>query len=63
MDNPITESNIRYIVSTLAIEDLKPSQEALDLCRELFEGKINSADAEKSIFAKYGINRAVKNGK
>ena len=62
MKENMTDSNIQYIVSTLAIEGLTPSNDALELCRNLFDGKIDEKTAEDSIFEKYGLSRVKKHG-
>ena len=62
MEKNTIESNIQYIVSTLAIEGLMPSNDALEVCRNYLDGKIDSKTAEKSIYEKYGLTREKKHG-
>ena len=56
IDNPIN-----YIISTLAIENLSPSQDALELCRKLTASELTAEEAENAVFEKYGLKRITRN--
>ena len=50
-----TKHNIEYTLSTLAVEGLKPSREAIQLCKEVSDKKISLDDAIYAIKVKYGV--------
>ena len=43
-----TDNSISYILSTLAIEGLSPSPEAIALCRKLSDGEVSPEEAENA---------------
>jgi len=51
------EKNIEYTIATFAIEKLKPSEDALDLCRENASGNISLVKAIDTIKDKYRVGR------
>ena len=61
MDPKTINNPISYIVATLAIEGLSPSQEAINLCEKLVEGKMTAEEAENAIFEKYGFYFSANN--
>lgn len=46
---------IEYAVSTLAIEKLRPSDEAIKLCEQMAEGKISTDAAILAILTQHGV--------
>ena len=52
---------IEYSLSTLAIERLSPSQEALKLCEQMSDGKISTEAAVASIIKLYSKRRMKQN--
>lgn len=50
---------IEYSLSTLAIEQLYPSKEALQLCEQMSDGKISTDAAVAQIINKY-VSRRMK---
>lgn len=55
MANKVQE-NIDYTVSTFAIERLKPSETAIELCRKNAEGSISLENAIEKIKKKYQVS-------
>lgn len=49
------EKSLKNVTATLAFEGLKPSSTALDLSKQLLEGKVTGLEARKAIFDKYNI--------
>lgn len=47
------DSIIKNVTATLAIEGLKPSEEAIDINRKFLEGNISSKEAIRRIKEKY----------
>ena len=54
--------NIKYTLSTGAIERIMPSKEAVRLCEELSKGKISADAAVAAIKEKYGLVGREKRG-
>jgi len=52
------EKQINYIISTLAIENLTPSDTALQLCREMDHGKLSVDEALSQILAYHGLSKS-----
>lgn len=56
------EKNMKYTLTTQAIEKLRPSQIAIDLCEQVGAGEI-SADTAVSVLLKYyALDRVRTNG-
>ena len=56
------EKNLEYTLATQAIEKLRPSQKAIDLCEQVGTGEI-SADTAVSILLKhYALDQVRANG-
>ena len=49
------KKNVRYTLSTFAVEGLKPSKEAVKLYGEMSEGKRSLADTLKAIERNHGV--------
>lgn len=49
------EKSLKNVTATLAFEGLKPSSTALNLSKQLLEGKVTGPEARKAIFDKYNI--------
>ena len=49
------QPNVKYALSTGAIEHVAPSKEAVRLCEKLCKGKISADAAVASIKEKYGL--------
>ena len=49
------QQNIKYTLSTGAIERVTPSKEAVRLCEELSKGKVSADAAVAAIKEKYGL--------
>jgi len=47
---------LNYVLTTLAIENLVPSHEAIYLCTQMSEGKINADTAVQALLRQFGIN-------
>ena len=62
MDNRETLSRAQYIISTLAIENLAPSDFALELCSKMDNGEYKIEDAISAVLKRHNLQRAVKNG-
>ena len=56
-----TDKSISYILSTLAIEGLSPSPEAIALCRKFSDGELSAEEAENAVFEKYGFYGVISN--
>ena len=52
-----TQQNIKYTLSTQAIEEVKPSKDAIRLCEKLSNGELSANAAVDTIKQKYGITR------
>lgn len=46
---------IQYCLSTLAIEKLHPSDEAISLCEQMAEGQISTEAAVEKLLRNYGL--------
>ena len=46
---------LEYTLATHEIEDLHPSDHAIELCERMSEGEISADEAVTSILEKYGI--------
>ena len=55
-------SNSQYIISTLAIEGLTPSEFALDLCKKMDSGEYKIDEAIAAVLERHGLQRRAKNG-
>lgn len=53
--NISVERSLKNVTATLAFEVLKPSSTALNLSKELLEGKVTGLEARTAIFNKYNI--------
>lgn len=51
------DKNLKYTLATHAAERMVPSKEAVQLCRENAEGRINADTAVKLIKQKYGVEK------
>ncbi len=49
--------NLKYTISTQAIERITPSKDALSLCEKLSAGKVSANSAVDAIKEKYGLTR------
>lgn len=61
MAKPV-DKNLKYTLATHAVERMVPSKEAVQLCRENAEGRINADTAVKLIKQKYGVDSRNVNG-
>ena len=52
------ENQIKYTLSTMAIEHIAPSSEALHLCEALAENRITPDEALNSVLERYGLRKA-----
>ena len=57
-----SKKQIEYTLSTHAIERLTPSREAIRLCEQLSDGKINAEQAVDLLLRQYGLKRVARNG-
>lgn len=55
--NRTIEKNIEYTIATFAIEQLKPSKDALKLCKENAMGNITLEKAIDTIKDRYRVGR------
>jgi hypothetical protein len=51
------QQNMKYTLSTQAIERVTPSKDALRLCEKLSDGKLSANAAVDAIKQKYGVTR------
>lgn len=51
------QQNMKYTLSTQAIERITPSKDALRLCEKLSDGKLSANAAVDTIKQKYGLTR------
>lgn len=51
------QQNMKYTLSTQAIERIVPSEEAIILCQKISDGKLNANAAVDKIKQKYGLIR------
>lgn len=51
------QQNMKYTLSTQAIERITPSKDALRLCEKLSDGKLSANAAVDAIKQKYGVTR------
>lgn len=59
----LAEQNLKYTLSTQAIERATPSKEAIKLCEHMSQGKVTANVAVDLIKKKYGISdRADRRG-
>lgn len=56
------KKQIEYAVATHAIENLSPSKEALQLCREVADGRLSGSEAAASLMKRYGLKRGAARG-
>lgn len=54
---PVRHDSVKYTLASLAIENLNPSDEAIELCNEMADGKISADDAIAAILKKHGISQ------
>jgi len=52
-----SESNLKYAISSHAIENMAPSKRAVLLCRQNASGKIAADRAVEEILRDYGIQK------
>lgn len=50
-----SKRQLEYTISTHAIEHLTPSQEAIRLCRQMSEGKLDADSAVAALLHQYGL--------
>ncbi len=53
------KNNLKYTLSTQAIEKVTPSKDALSLCEKLSAGKVSANSAVEIIKQKYDLTRGV----
>lgn len=51
------EKMLEYTLATHAVERMKPSQEAVSLCKQIASGSISADYAVAQLKVKYGIRR------
>lgn len=56
------QQNMKYTLSTQAIERVTPSKDAVRLCEKLSDGKISANAAVETIKRKYGLTRGKSRG-
>lgn len=52
----LSERNLKYTLSTQAIERISPSKHAVRLCEHMAEGKLTANTAVNLIKKKYGVS-------
>ena len=52
------ENQIKYTLSTMAIEQIAPSSEALSLCEAMADSRITADEAVNSVLERYGLRKA-----
>ena len=57
-----SRKQMEYAVSTIAIEKLFPSEEALRLCERVSSGTLSADDAVSSILKRYGLEQVPAHG-
>ena len=60
--NPSTQQNLKYTLSTQAVERMAPSADAIRLCEKLSEGKLSADAAVEIIKKKYGLTKGASRG-
>ena len=59
----VTKKNLKYTLSTQAIEQAIPSKEAIKLCEHMSQGKVTADAAVDLLKKKYGISdRTIRRG-
>lgn len=58
----IRSQNLKYTLSTQAVERVTPSKDAVRLCERLSEGKVSANAAVDAIKQKYGLARGISRG-
>ena len=53
-----TDNQMNYILSTFAVEQCRPSEYAIQLCREISAGNISSEQAIDKILERHNLNRS-----
>ncbi len=53
---------LEYVVSTHAVEQLTPSQDAMRLCEQLSDGEISADAAVETLLRLYGLKRVSSDG-
>ena len=49
------KKQLEYTLATNAIERLSPSQKAIQLCKQMSEGKLDADSAVVSLLSQYGL--------
>ena len=52
------EKQVEYTLATQAIENARPSKEAIRYCTEIAEGKTSAEQAVEKLMRKYGVKGA-----
>lgn len=55
----VFEQNVKYTLSTQAIEQAIPSEDAIKLCKRMSQGKVTANDAVDLLKKKYGVSDRV----
>lgn len=58
-----SQRQLEYTVSTHAVERLAPSRDAMRLCEQISDGKINADAAVEKLLQMYGLRRGRSNGR
>ena len=56
------EKNMEYTLATQAIEKLTPSQQAIDLCKQMGAGKISADAAVSLLLQQFSLDQVRANG-
>lgn len=56
-----SRKQLEYVASTHAVERLTPSQDAMRLCEQLSDGKINADSAVETLLRLYGLKQVSSN--
>ena len=56
------EKQVAYTLSTHAVENLKPSRDAVRLCRQMADGKLGADEAVAIMLRKHGVEKRAADG-
>ncbi len=51
------EKQVAYTLATHAIENMKPSRDAVRLCRQMADGKLRADEAVSLLLRKHGVGK------